>query len=97
MIISIIKSYFSDSISSMTILSDTILDTETKEIIIEFLRDTSVHSILNITFEEVSISVWNVIVTNANAKVIKQVLYQEMKDGMCKCFTIVYRDLMIEL
>ena len=66
------------------ILNDNIL---IKENIIEFCNDKTVHSLLNITFEEAFISVINEIEKNEHKDEIKKILNNEMKESECKCFT----------
>ncbi len=69
------------------VLADTILTKETKEILVEYCKDSNVHSTLNITFEELLIHVFSRIEINENKKEIKSVLNCEMTDSVCKCFT----------
>ena len=70
-----------------TVLSDTILTKETKEILVEYCKDENVHSTLRITFEELLLHVFSRIEINENKKEIKSVLNMEMTDSVCKCFT----------
>ena len=69
------------------IINDTILDDRTKEQLIEYCQDKTIHSILNLTFDEVLRSVWNVIIKHKERDEIKKILNVEMQDSMCKCFT----------
>lgn len=69
------------------ILSDTILESFTKESLIEYSKDLTIHSELNITFNELLLYVINRIEINDNRDEIKNILNQEMKDAFCKCFT----------
>ena len=71
------------------ILEDTILPQSTKEILIEYSRDKSIHCLLKITFEELLVAVWNRIISfeQSIAVEIKKTLIIEMKDAECKCFT----------
>ena len=70
-----------------TVLSDEVLTTQTKEILVDYCKETTVHSTLRITFEELLVHVFSRIETNANKKEIKSVLNAEMSDSVCKCFT----------
>ncbi len=70
-----------------TVLSDEVLTKETKEILVDYCKETTVHSTLQITFEELLLHVFSRIETNANKKEIKSVLNAEMSDSVCKCFT----------
>ena len=59
----------------------------TSELLIQYCEDQSVHSILNVTFEEVLNSVWSKIRDNINKQEIIKILNIEMFDSECKCFT----------
>jgi hypothetical protein len=69
------------------ILDDNILTQNTKEILMEYLEDTSVHTILNITFGELLLYVFNRIQINEHKDEIKRILNVEMHESVCKCFT----------
>ena len=69
------------------VLSDQTLTQFTKESLVEYCKDESVHTILNLTFSDLLTSVWNRIVANENSGEIKAVLNTEMMDAECKCFT----------
>jgi Leucine-rich repeat (LRR) protein len=69
------------------ILDDNILTTNTKEILMEYSEDTSVHTILNITFGELLLYVLNRIQINEHKDEIKRILNVEMHESVCKCFT----------
>ena len=66
------------------ILEDDILKPKTKEQLIEYCNDDSVHSVINITFCELMLHVWSRIYNNND---IKNVLNNDMNDALCKCFT----------
>ena len=72
-----------------SILSDEILTPQTKEALVEYSKDKSVHSLLNLTFSELLLAVWNRILSfDENlSKEIKNTLNTEMSDALCKCFT----------
>jgi len=70
-----------------TVLADTVLTTLTKEILVDYCKETTVHSTLRITFEELLVHVFSRIESNANKEEIKNVLNAEMSDSVCKCFT----------
>lgn len=69
------------------ILNDEILDRNTKESLINYSNDESVHSILLVTFLDVLRAVWSRIILNENRDVIKSILCTEMMDSLCMCFT----------
>jgi Leucine-rich repeat (LRR) protein len=69
------------------ILDDNILTQNTKEILMEYLEDTSVHTILNITFGELLLYVFNRIQINEHKDEIKRILNVEMHESVYKCFT----------
>jgi hypothetical protein len=69
------------------IISNTLIDNKTKAILLEYINCKEIHSILNITFEELLINILSFI-DQHDAKVeIYKVLEQEMNDTICKCFT----------
>jgi hypothetical protein len=53
----------------------------------EYLEDTSIHTILNITFGELLLHVFNRIQINEHKDEIKRILNVEMHESVCKCFT----------
>lgn len=65
------------------------LNQRTKEAIIEWLRDLSIHSELNLNFGEVLVAVWARIrgFNDEIKKEIYLILDEEMLDAECKCFT----------
>ncbi len=69
------------------VLSDPVLTKETKEILMEYCKDSNVHSTLRITFEELLVHVFSRIESNEHKKEIKNMLNMEMTDSVCKCFT----------
>lgn len=69
------------------ILSDDILTDRTKQSLIQYSDDDSIHSVLQITFEELLVAVWNRLVKNEYADEIKKILNTEMADSQFKCFT----------
>ena len=69
------------------ILDDDILTESVKEALIEYSKNTDVHSQLNVTFMEALKSVWSCIRNHPSGTEIKRVLNQEMQDSICKCFT----------
>ena len=69
------------------ILTDPILTSETKSLLMEYSACTDVHSTLNITFEELLTYVYNRIQLSEHSDEIKKVLNIEMSDSVCKCFT----------
>jgi hypothetical protein len=70
-------------------LDDIILTKQTKEILIEYSNDKTIHSILECTFNEILDSVFLEINTfnETIQKEIKKRINEEMEDGLCKCFT----------
>jgi len=57
------------------------------ELILTYCKDESVHSELNVTFEEVLLSVWCKIRDNINKQEIIKILNIEILDSECKFFT----------
>jgi Leucine-rich repeat (LRR) protein len=69
------------------ILNDPILTPQTKQVLVEYSNCTDVHTVLNITFGELLIYVFNRIEINEHKDEIKKILNTEMADSICKCFT----------
>lgn len=69
------------------ILLDPVLSPFTKESLIEYSKDETVHSELNLSFSDILLLVWNRILISPHASEIKAVLNTEMKDAECMCFT----------
>lgn len=59
------------------------------EAILEYCDDDSIHSVLNITFKDLFIYVWDFIINQSDEmqKTLKNILNDEMLDSTCKCFT----------
>ncbi len=65
------------------IINNNILTEQTKRILFEYCNDKTVHSTLNITFEELLLNVYSLI----NNDEIFAIMNIEMNDALCKCFT----------
>ena len=70
-----------------SILIDSVLSQDTKARLVEYSEDTSVHTVLNLTFSEMLVVVWNRIKTLDSRDEIKKTLNSEIQDAECKCFT----------
>ena len=73
----------------LTYLDWSVLTQQTKEIITEYIDTTDIHTILNITFEELCIAV---VIEMESLSMdlqieIKKRMNEEMQDSECKCFT----------
>ena len=77
----------SEEIIMNQILDDRILNTKTKELLIEYSNNDDYHSVLLITFKELLLHVWEVIKLNDHKEEIKAILNNEILDTECKCFT----------
>ena len=69
------------------ILNNMFLDETCKSLLFEYMDDASIHSVLNITFEELLLSVYDFILKNEHKDELFKILSNEIKDGICKCFT----------
>jgi F0F1-type ATP synthase delta subunit len=69
------------------ILEDPILTDESKARLVEYSEEKSVHTVLNLTFSEMLVVVWNRINTLESRDEIKKTLNTEILDAECKCFT----------
>ena len=63
------------------------LCSQTKQALTEYCSDTTVHSVLNLTFSEILQMVWNRIHNHPAKGEILTILDQEMSDALCQCFT----------
>ena len=69
------------------IIKSPILTEPTKQLIMEYCEDDSIHSVLNITFKELMVNVWNIIRSHKERDNILAILNDEINDANCKCFT----------
>ena len=69
------------------IIQNQSLDERTKHILFEYINEKDVHSILNITFEELLLNVYSIIINNKDKEEIFKILNIEIQDSECKCFT----------
>ena len=69
------------------IINDRILTAKVKEALIEYSKDPSLHSVIEITFGDLLIPVWSRIQKHEHRDEIKQIMNTEISDGLCKCFT----------
>ena len=69
------------------VISDGVLNEFTKQSLVEYCRDVSVHTELNLTFHDLLVIVWNRILSLPASDEIKAVLNVEMRDAECMCFT----------
>ena len=56
-------------------------------ILIKYSDNNEVHTLLDITFEELLLNVYSFILKNENSHEIFQKMNTEMSDPLCKCFT----------
>jgi hypothetical protein len=69
------------------ILDDPVLSEGTKESLLEHCQDTSVHTVLNVSFKDILHVVWNrILAFPESASEIKRVLETEMRDADGMCF-----------
>ena len=64
-----------------------ILTNKTKELLLEYYNQTAIHSVLDITFGELLLHVWDRIIKSQYSNEIKQIMNTEMNDALCVCFT----------
>jgi Leucine-rich repeat (LRR) protein len=84
-----VKKYNLEELNNI-ILDNMILTEKSKSLLLEYICDTSVHSLLLLTFSEVLWFVLQTITTDFNTKEqeeILNILNQEILDTYCKCFT----------
>jgi len=69
------------------IINDTILSESCKQLLFEYIDDKTIHSTLNITFEDLLLCTLSLIETNKYSADIKSILNDEITDSQCKCYT----------
>jgi small nuclear ribonucleoprotein (snRNP)-like protein len=69
------------------ILNNAILSTEAKNLLFEYINCNDVHSVLNITFQDLLLNTYSLILKNEHKDEIFKIMDTEMKDSLCKCFT----------
>jgi hypothetical protein len=69
------------------IFSNLDLTEETKKILFEYSVNDDIHPVLNITFKELLLNIYSLILKNNNYHEIFQIMNIEMNDPSCKCFT----------
>ena len=69
------------------IINDNILTDKVKEALIEYSKDPTLHSVIQITFGDLLIPVWSRIQKHQYKDEIKHIMNTEISDGLCKCFT----------
>ena len=69
-----------------SIINNLILTNETKRILIDYYDNNEVHS-LNITFQELLLNIYSLILKNEHRDEIFQIMNTEMNDSLCKFFT----------
>jgi len=84
-----LKKYDIDKLHSL-IIENSILTETSKSLLFEYVADTTVHSLLLLTFSEVLWFIIQTILTDFSDIIqveIFKILNQEIKDADCKCFT----------
>jgi hypothetical protein len=69
------------------IINNNILTEQTKNILFEYCNDKTVHSTLNITFEELLLNIYSLTLSNNDSDEIFGIMNIEINDALCKCFT----------
>jgi Leucine-rich repeat (LRR) protein len=69
------------------VCENSVIDENTKVILLEYINNSDIHAVLNINFKELFISVLSVIQAHEKKNEILRILNTEMQDSMCKCFT----------
>jgi len=69
------------------IINNQYLNEHVKRLLFEYMDNKEVHSILNITFEELLLSVYDFIEKNENKEELYKIMNEEISEANCKCFT----------
>ena len=74
---------------SEAMVSSTVLTEKTKRLLMEYIgqEPQCVHSVMDITFKELLLAVWNIIRSHKDQDEILGIMNTEMDDADCKCFT----------
>jgi Leucine-rich repeat (LRR) protein len=75
------------SISIPQMKSEIINECIVHELLLDYCNDNTIHSVLNVTFEEIFNAIWSKIRINEYKNEIIKILNIEMLDSECKCFT----------
>jgi len=67
--------------------SEIVNECMTCELLLDYCNDKNIHSVLNVTFEDILLSVWSKIKINKHKEEIIKILNIEILDAECKCFT----------
>lgn len=74
-------------IFSIDVIIDSNLKASTKEALVEYCQDQTVHSIHLITYEELLSYVWQRIVKSEHHSELFRILEEQIIDSECKCYT----------
>jgi len=69
------------------IINNSYLNEHVKRLLFEYIDNKEVHSILNITFEELLLSVYDFIEKNENKEELFKIMNDEISEANCNCFT----------
>jgi len=69
------------------IFNNQYLNEHVKRLLFEYIDNKEVHTILNITFEELLLSVYDFIEKNENKEELYKIMNDEISESNCKCFT----------
>jgi len=82
-----IKPYIQIEQLKELIINNPYLDEHVKRLLFEYMDIKEVHTILNITFEELLLSVYDFIERNENKEELYKIMNDEILEANCKCFT----------
>ena len=71
------------------LVASVVLTEKTKRLLMEYCgqEPQCVHSVIGITFKELLLAVWNIVIIHKNNDEILGIMNTEMDDADCKCFT----------
>ena len=72
---------------NLDVIINSPLDDKTKNILIEYCQDESIHSIHLVTYQELLGYVWNRITKSDNKTELLKIFKEQISDSECKCFT----------
>ena len=82
-----IKPTITESELGNLLLENKLLSEKSKQLIFEYIASQEIHCVLSITFGELLLNLYSIVIKNENRDEIFKILSEEMQNAECKCFT----------
>ena len=69
------------------LLENNLLSEKSKQLIFEYITSQEIHSVLNITFVELLLNLYSIVIKHEHKDEIFKILSEEIQNAECKCFT----------